>query len=405
MARCPAGHESQASDYCDTCGLVIGGESAGAGASPLGGSGAFGGSGAGAVSGAGVGVGGGQGGGGSAGPGGGGGCPVCDAERNGRFCEECGYDFDLAEAMPQVTMNPGVQPAQPEQQATTTFPDLEGGAANTASASFAASASASTSTSASESASVASPAAPEAETSGGGAGGSQGFDLDAELARAEAEAAAAVGAASETAASVPQQAQPTEEAEAPGVTESAAYVAATQVSTAGAVPDFASPQAPDTTLAEELPPVTEASSSLGMFSVGGSQVSGEELSVTVNADRDYYKAQVERGDIIESEFPFPKYPAERSFSFTEGPVRIGRASSRRGLIPEIDLTGPPLDPAVSHLHAQLLRHPEGWVVVDLGSANGTRLNDAEEPLEAETEIPVRTGDRIHLGVWTTVTIQ
>ena len=396
MARCPAGHESQASDYCDTCGLVIGGESAGAGASPLGGAGTFGGSGAGAASGAGVGLGGGQGGGAPAGPGGGagagGGCPVCDAERNGRFCEECGYDFDLAEAMPQVTMNPGVQAVQPEQQPTA-FPDLEGGATHTASAPFAASASSAPS------------AVLEAETSGGGASGGQGFDLDAELARAEAEAAAAVGAAPEAAANVPQQAQPTEEAEAPGVAEIAASVAATQVSSAAPAPDFASPQAPDTSLAEELPPVTEASSSPGMFSVSGSQPAGEELSVVVNADRDYYKAQVERGDIIESEFPFPKYPAERRFSFADGPVRIGRASSRRGLVPELDLTGPPLDPAVSHLHAQLLRHPEGWVVVDLGSANGTRLNDAEEPLEAETEIPVRTGDRIHLGVWTTVTIQ
>lgn len=396
MARCPAGHESQASDYCDTCGLVIGGESAGTGASPLGASGA------GVTSGAGAGVRGGQGGvGAPAGPAGGGGCPVCDAERNGRFCEECGYDFDLAEAMPQVTMNPGVQPAQPEQQPTT-FPDLEGGAASTASASASLATSTSTTASASESGSSVSSGA---GTSNGGAAGGGGFDLDAELARAEAEAAAAVGAAPGTTANVPQQALPAEEAEAPGVTESAASVAAAEVSTAAPAPDFASPQAPDTTLAEELAPVTEVPSSLGMFSVSGSQPSGEELSVTVNADRDYYKAQLERGDIIEAEFPFPKYPAERSFSFTDGPVRIGRASSRRGLIPEIDLTGPPLDPAVSHLHAQLLRHPEGWVVVDLGSANGTRLNDAEEPLEAETEIPVRTGDRIHLGVWTTVTIQ
>jgi hypothetical protein len=129
-----------------------------------------------------------------------------------------------------------------------------------------------------------------------------------------------------------------------------------------------------------------------------------ELSLVVDADLDYYKAQVERGDIIESEFPFPKYPHERRFTFADGPVRIGRASASRGLAPEIDLTGPPLDPAVSHLHAQLLRHEEGWVVVDLGSANGTRLNEAEEPLEAETEIPVKQGDRIHLGVYTTITI-
>jgi pSer/pThr/pTyr-binding forkhead associated (FHA) protein len=130
-----------------------------------------------------------------------------------------------------------------------------------------------------------------------------------------------------------------------------------------------------------------------------------ELELLVNADRDYYKAQIERGDIIEAEFPYPKYPHERRFTFAQSPIRIGRASASRGIAPEIDLTGPPLDPAVSHLHAQLLRHQEGWVVVDLGSANGTRLNDSEEPLEAETEIPVHRGDRIHLGVWTTITIQ
>jgi hypothetical protein len=292
MARCPAGHESEASDYCDTCGLVIGAESAGASAAaptitaptPV-----------------------------AAAPtaSGGGRCPVCQAERNGRFCEECGYDFDLAEAMPQVTMTPGVPPAEPE---------------------------------------------PEPE---------QGLDLDAELARAEAEAAAGGG--------VPEP---------------------------SAEPESASPEIePEAPEAEPEPVVSLASV---MASTGALTT---ELTLVVDADRDYYKAQVERGDIIEAEFPFPKYPHERRFTFEQSPIRIGRASASRGIAPEIDLTGPPLDPAVSHLHAQLLRHEEGWVVVDLGSANGTRLNDAEEPLEAETEIPVHRGDRIHLGVWTTITIQ
>src|SRR6266568_2597456 len=111
MARCSAGHESEASDYCDTCGLVIGAEPAGTGA-------------------------------GSAAPvatlsapvavpvtaattgGSGGACPVCQAERNGRFCEECGYDFELAEAMPEVTMTPGVSPVAPESE-----PESSGGGA------------------------------------------------------------------------------------------------------------------------------------------------------------------------------------------------------------------------------------------------------------------------------------
>ena len=130
-----------------------------------------------------------------------------------------------------------------------------------------------------------------------------------------------------------------------------------------------------------------------------------DLIAVVNADESYYRAQVARGDIVESEFPFPKYPGERRIALDVGQVRIGRASASRGLSVEIDLTGPPLDPAISHLHAQLLRQPDHtWMLVDLNSANGTRLNDGVDPIPAETEIPVAAGDRIHLGVWTTITL-
>lgn len=339
MARCPAGHESQASDYCDTCGLVIGGESAAAAASPLAATLAS----SAPMPSAGVGGAAGAGAGGSAG---GGGCPVCQAERNGRFCEECGYDFDLAEAMPQATMTPGV-PAQPG------------------------------------------PAAAESGANAGSAtsGEQGGLDLDAELARAEAEAARAVAEPAAPAVAAEPESEPS-------ANQGSATAAA-----ALAEPGFA-PEAGESSPSAQSPaPVA--------FAVPASSalLPGEELTLVVDADQAYYAAQVERGDIIEAEFPFPKYPHERRFTFAEGPVRIGRVSSSRGLNPEIDLTGPPLDPAVSHLHAQLLRHDEGWVVVDLGSANGTRLNDAEEPLEAETEIPVKPGDRIHLGVWTTITVQ
>jgi hypothetical protein len=369
MARCPAGHESQASDYCDTCGLVIGGEaSSGGSAAPLA-----------ATIAAAPPI--------AAPPGaaavapGGARCPVCQAERNGRFCEECGYDFDLAEAMPQVTMTPGVAPEapSPEPQAP----------------------------------------APVAERE-------QGLDLEAELARAEAEAVGTPGSGSSAAfpgsgngfgASGGGTSSPA----LPGFDPSEATVAEGTVAAPDALdpsngsdpanePDSANEPDPAPALAPD--PAEQAASSvnagigaLSALSGAGAGGLAQELALVVDADADYYGAQVERGDIIESEFPYPKYPHERRFSFTEGPVRIGRASASRGLIPEIDLTGPPLDPAVSHLHAQFLRHEEGWVVVDLGSANGTRLNDSEEPLEAETEIPVKQGDRIHLGVWTTITVQ
>jgi pSer/pThr/pTyr-binding forkhead associated (FHA) protein len=32
------------------------------------------------------------------------------------------------------------------------------------------------------------------------------------------------------------------------------------------------------------------------------------------------------------------------------------------------------DPTVSNRHAELLREPDGWVIRDLGSRNGTRVN-------------------------------
>ena len=358
MARCPAGHESEASDYCDTCGLVIGGETSGSAPAA-------------AVSAAPAAS--------SSlaatmviapeGAAGGARCPVCQAERNGRFCEECGYDFELAEAMPQVAMTPGVGPATPEPEPEPVAPEPEPLTRTLVEPAPAAEPEAEPAgngtAGATGPAGPAGPAGAEAESENGGGG----FDLDAELARAEAEAAQSVSASTVNPA-------------LPAEPESAASSA----------PETSSQASPEIELEQPLLPLP-------------SSAFASELELVVDADRDYYDAQVERGDIIESEFPYPKYPHERRFTFTEGPVRIGRASASRGLAPEIDLTGPPLDPAVSHLHAQLLRHDEGWVVVDLDSANGTRLNDAAEPLAAETEIPVKQGDRIHLGVWTTITIQ
>ena len=43
--------------------------------------------------------------------------------------------------------------------------------------------------------------------------------------------------------------------------------------------------------------------------------------------------------------------------------------------------------------------PDGtWSVVDPGSANGTTLNGSEIP--TGQAVPLRDGDRIHLGAWT-----
>jgi pSer/pThr/pTyr-binding forkhead associated (FHA) protein len=51
------------------------------------------------------------------------------------------------------------------------------------------------------------------------------------------------------------------------------------------------------------------------------------------------------------------------------------------------------DLSVSRMHALLVRHQDGWVLSDLGSHNGTRLNGwlVREP------VPVQAGDRVEFG--------
>lgn len=255
----------------------------------------------------------------------GGTCPQCGAARGGRFCEECGFDFEMAELVPPAIQSPAASSSPLASTAVLTSESEAGEKPD-----------------------------PLAKT----AAMPPDYDFDAEFAKAEREFAAGGESAPD----------PDPEPKAEAEQNANANAAATSQPSATAAP--------------------------------------AQLAAVVTADQEYYNAQVERGDIIEDEFPFPKYPGERRFVLETDRVRIGRASASRGIAVEIDLTGPPLDPAVSHLHAQLQRAPDGsWSVVDLNSANGTRLNGAADPLAAETEVPVKAGDRIHLGVWTTLTLE
>jgi pSer/pThr/pTyr-binding forkhead associated (FHA) protein len=100
---------------------------------------------------------------------------------------------------------------------------------------------------------------------------------------------------------------------------------------------------------------------------------------------------------------FPVYCPERRFLLTDREVQIGRRSPSRGLDPEIDLTGPPLDPGISRLHAVLIPTGNGGLtIIDPGSANGTEVNGVE--ISAGQQIPLNDGDRISLGAWTTITV-
>jgi hypothetical protein len=66
------------------------------------------------------------------------------------------------------------------------------------------------------------------------------------------------------------------------------------------------------------------------------------------------------------------------------PITIGRA-------PDCDCHLP--EPSVSRRHAQLRRVDETWLLRDLGSSNGTRLNG----MRVTEEIEVRPGDQLSLG--------
>jgi hypothetical protein len=124
----------------------------------------------------------------------------------------------------------------------------------------------------------------------------------------------------------------------------------------------------------------------------------------VTADRAYFENVVAGGGPDSAALQFPAYCPERRFRLGGREMRIGRRSASRGLDPEIDLTGPPTDPGVSHLHAVLIPDPDGgWAVLDPGSANGTQVNGSD--ITAGVQVPLRDGDRICVGAWTVLTIQ
>ncbi len=117
-------------------------------------------------------------------------------------------------------------------------------------------------------------------------------------------------------------------------------------------------------------------------------------------DREYYDQVETDGDIR-----FPLVPIPRRFQLDDR-ATIGRGSAIRGIVPDIDLSAPPTDIGVSHLHAVLERRPDGtWTVTDPGSTNRTYLNDSVEPIPFDEAIPVGEKDRIHIGAWTTLTLQ
>ena len=135
----------------------------------------------------------------------------------------------------------------------------------------------------------------------------------------------------------------------------------------------------------------------------GHQFGTEEVApswqVVITCDREYYDRVAPPG------VEFPTGACHRVVALTEREMLIGRRSRSRGTNPAIDCSGPPRDPAISHRHAVLVRDEAGnYSVCDLGSTNGTTVNDDPKPIPMNMPVPLQDGDRIHVGAWTSIVL-
>ncbi|MGA5299179.1 FHA domain-containing protein [Nucisporomicrobium flavum] len=131
--------------------------------------------------------------------------------------------------------------------------------------------------------------------------------------------------------------------------------------------------------------------------LGGSGEPAPAWTATIAADREYFEANAIEG------VDFPAETRTRTITLPSPQARIGRHSTSKGTSPEIDLADD--DPGVSHAHALLTLSVDGvWLLTDLGSTNGTYVNDEQKPLAAGHSRGLADGDRVHVGAWTTITL-
>ena len=123
-------------------------------------------------------------------------------------------------------------------------------------------------------------------------------------------------------------------------------------------------------------------------------------SVEISVDRTQYE-QGASG----LQLPTGRVAAVLVFELDE--ITIGRRDDSRNVHPDVDLSGELADPGVSHVHAMMRRDARsgGFTIVDLGSTNGTTINDDSQPIEPHRPTPVTPGDRIHIGAWTAIEIR
>jgi hypothetical protein len=122
----------------------------------------------------------------------------------------------------------------------------------------------------------------------------------------------------------------------------------------------------------------------------------------VRADPAHYQSMTPPSARI----PFPTSYPERRITLVGATVTIGRRRDADTVAPDIDLSHPPEDPAISHRHAELRARPDStWDVVDCGSRNGTYIDRATSPIPPHRPIRVTGGSLIRIGAWTAITLR
>lgn len=123
---------------------------------------------------------------------------------------------------------------------------------------------------------------------------------------------------------------------------------------------------------------------------------------TITADREFYDRVIARKGPDADQVGFPTFYPERRIVLRGNDILIGKRSVSQGLTPDIDLGIAPADVGVSRMHATIRLDDDSLTVTDLGSTNGTSVNGSDELIPAKVPVPLRSGDRIHLGGWTTI---
>lgn len=79
-----------------------------------------------------------------------------------------------------------------------------------------------------------------------------------------------------------------------------------------------------------------------------------------------------------------------------GELLVGRMDAMRGIFPDLDLTSDGgIEKGVSRRHARIIQRSGRVYIEDVGSANGTFLND--QRLMPYLPYPLQDGDRVRVG--------